>query len=343
MMKKIQAILLGCGMVGGGIIKETYQRGVEYIGVFDVAEGLIGKDVGEVIQEPTMGLEIRHISELEEFIKTHSVDIAIDTATAPFERTEQEVKLLLANGINVLTSLADIYVMETHFPELYKELDALGKAHNATFFASGIQDVFWTALPIALTGCNLEIKEIKGTNIALIDYFGPGVADECFVGWDIEQFNKANESAELPENDMLIALYELCKKLELHPVKQEVSQHPMLCKKDTYYETIDRHVKAGQLLGNYTESVVETEEGVKLSCYFVGKMSEEGDTDLNKWEIIGVPNINVITERMQGEITTGSNIINRIPDVMNAVPGVVSPSEMEAPFFKVRNLNEYVK
>ena len=342
-MKKIQAILLGCGMVGGGFIKETYRRGVEYVGVFDVADHLIGKDVGDVIQEPTMGVTIQHVSELESFIKTHQVDIAIDTATAPFERTEEEVKLLMANGINVLTSLADIYVMEKHFPELYKELDTIGKANNASFFASGIQDVFWTSLPIALTGCCLEMKEIRGTNVALIDYFGPGVADECYVGWDLDKFNQANESGELPINDFLIALYEIAKKLGLHPYHQKSMLKPLLAKKDMYCETIDRHVKAGQLIGNYVESTVKTEEGVDLCCEFVSKMSEEGDSDLNKWVITGVPNINVITERMQGEITTGSSMVNRLPDVINAAPGVIAASEMPAPFFKVRDLNEYVQ
>ena len=109
MKEKIQAILLGCGMVGGGIIKESYKRGVEYVGVFDVLPELIGKDVGDVIQEPTMHVAIQSIDALEDFIKTHKVDIAINTATAPFERTRKETQLLLSHGINVLTSLADIY------------------------------------------------------------------------------------------------------------------------------------------------------------------------------------------------------------------------------------------
>lgn len=290
-----------------------------------------------------MGVRVRHIDELEEFIREHEIDIAINAATFPFENTLPQVRMLLAAKINVLTSLADIYAMQHHFPERYKELDELAKANEVTFFASGIQDVFWTALPVALTGCSLNIKEIKGTNIALIDYFGPGVADECYVGWDLDKFSSAVKSGELPTNDFLIALYDLVKKLELHTVSESSKMKPLLAKEDTYFEPIDRHVKKGQLLGNYVESVIKTEEGVDLVCNFVSKMSEGGDTDLNKWEVVGVPNINVITEHMQGEITTGSNIINRIPDVINAVPGVVSASEMPAPFYKVRGLNEYVR
>lgn len=343
MSKKINAILIGFGMVGKGIVKESTPKGVDYIGVFDVFEGMLGQDAGTLAGGEPSGVKVQHISEIPEFIKTHDIDLAIDTATAPIENSLEQIRLCLSSGINVLTSLADCYVMKKHMPELYSELDALAKANNVTFFASGIQDVFWTALPIALSGCNLDMQEIKGTNVALIDYFGPGVADECYVGWELEDFNRANAAGELPVNDFLIALYELVNKLGLHATGETSEMKPLIAGSDIYYETIDRHVKAGQLLGNYVESRITTEEGIDLVCEFVSKMSENGDTDLNKWEIKGTPSINVITEHMQGEITTGSNIINRIPDVINAEPGVRSAGEMPAPFFKAHPLCEYVK
>ena len=342
-MKSIHAILIGLGMVGSDIVKNSSTKGVDYIGIFDVNPGLIGKPAGDILEISSLNTVIRSVDELDDFLQNHDIDIAINTAAAPAERTMDLMKSVLSHKVNLLTSLADIYAMQTHFPELYAELDALAKANHVTFFASGIQDVFWTALPVALTGCNLDITEIKGTNIALIDYFGPGVADECYVGWDLDKFNKANEAGELPVNDFLIALYELVNKLDLHVTSEHSQMEPLLAKEDIYYETIDRHVKKGQLLGNYVESRITTEEGIDLVCDFVSKMSEEDDTDLNKWEIKGVPTINIITERMQGEITTGSNIINRIPEVINAEPGVISASQMPAPFYKSKGLNEYVK
>lgn len=342
-MKPIQAILIGFGMVGSDIVKNSHKKGVDFSGIFDVNPDIIGKRAGDLINAPEVNTLIQSIDELEAFLQSHQIDIAINTAAAPMERTLDLTKIVLSNKVNLLTSLADIYVMQTHFPEMYNELNILAIKNEVSFFASGIQDVFWTALPIALTGCNLEISEIKGTNVALIDYFGPGVADECYVGWDLDTFTKANESGELPTNDFLIALYELANKLDLHVISEHSAMEPLLAKEDIYYETIDRHVKKGQLLGNYVESRITTEEGIDLVCDFVSKMSEEGDTDLNKWEIKGIPTINIITENMQGEITTGSNIINRIPDVINAEPGVIAAGQMPAPFYKVKGLNEYIK
>ena len=342
-MGKIRAILIGCGVVGSGIIMETYRRGVEYQGIFDVREEIIGKDFGETAGIEKIGCVISDVKELPEFLDSHEIDLAFITSSAPFTTSYNEIKILLSRGVNILTSLADIYAMEYTHPDVKEELDSLAKANGATYFASGIQDVFWTALPVALSGCLLEAEEIRGTNVALIDEFGPGVADECYVGWELEKFEEASAAGELPVNDFLIALYELAMRLGFHIVSEESRIQPILAKEDVYYPTIDRHVKKGRLIGNEVVSTVKTEEGTDLVCYFVSKMSEEGDTDVNKWEIKGKPSINVITDRMQGEITTGSNMINRIPDVINAPAGVISAGEMVPPSFKHGDLSQYVK
>lgn len=343
MDRNIKAILVGCGMVGGTVVDWSKDKGVDYIGAFDVVDSIVSKTISERYGFEGCDTKISDIRELENFLSENEVDICIATPTAPTESNLDTFRTVLRHKVNILTSLADTYVMDTHFPEMFAELDALAKENGVSYVMSGIQDVFWTALPVALTGCALDIEEIKGVNVALIDYFGPGVADECYVGWNLEDFNKANESGELVPNDFGVALYELTRKLGLHPTGETSTLQPLLAKEDTYYETIDRHVKTGQLLGNYAETTVTTEEGITFVVNFVSKMSEPGDTDLNSWEIKGNPNINIITERMQGEITTGSNMVNRIPDVINAAPGVIQASDMEVPMFKAGNLNKYVK
>lgn len=82
-MKNIQAILLGCGAVGSEILRDSCRKGVDYIGVFDVDPKIIGRDFGAVIGIGETGVLIRHVNELESFIRSHSIDIAINTATAP--------------------------------------------------------------------------------------------------------------------------------------------------------------------------------------------------------------------------------------------------------------------
>ena len=180
-MKEIKAILLGCGMVGSGIVKESYKRGVNYMAVFDVNPALIGKDIGEVIDEGQTGIMIHHIDELEAFLKKNKPEIAIDMATADTNRTLPQIKLLLSTGVNVLVSLADAYVRRLISADVY----GAGRSckANGVIILHREYRTFLDGAARGLTGCSLGYNQIKGTNVALIDYFGPGVADECNVGW----------------------------------------------------------------------------------------------------------------------------------------------------------------
>ncbi len=140
--------------------------------------------------------------------------------------------------------------------------------------------------------------------------------------------------AEVPVDAFTIALYSVVKKLGLHVVSENTSCVPIIAKKDVYAEKIDRHIKGGCLIGNIATTELSTEEGILISASFISKLEEEGETAYNKWEIEGVPNINLITDDMQGPITTTANIINRIPDVIGAEPGYLNVVDMPLPHFQ---------
>jgi len=340
---RIKAIIIGCGFVGTNLVRMASEKGVDFIGGFArTGSKKIGTDLGEISHMAKTGVLIQDWDNLDEFVHANRVDTAIHTPANPISKSVEQVKTCLRNGVNVLTSLADVYVMRKDEPALFAELDALAKANDATFVASGIQDVFWTALPVALSGCCVEAQGIMGRNVAFVDGFGPGVADECFVGWDYDDFKREVGEAPL-QNDFLIALYELADVLGLHALSESSKMEPLFAEQDMYCAGIDRHIRKGQLRGNYVESRIKTQEGVDLACQFVSTVSVEGLSEENRWTITGTPTINIITEQMQGEITTESNMLNRIPDVINAAPGVISAGYLPAPYFKVHPLGSYVK
>mgnify|MGYP002544398838 CR=1 FL=1 len=61
-MKKIRAVLLGCGVVGQDVIRNSAKRGVEYIGIFDVNPHIVGTK--------WEGIPVMDVSELESIVST---------------------------------------------------------------------------------------------------------------------------------------------------------------------------------------------------------------------------------------------------------------------------------
>lgn len=64
-------ILIGCGNLGRAIsgYERFNQKGIHVIGMFDIDHEVVGSILGEV--------EVRHLDQLEKFVKTHAVDICI--------------------------------------------------------------------------------------------------------------------------------------------------------------------------------------------------------------------------------------------------------------------------
>ena len=70
--------------------------------------------------------------------------------------------------------------------------------------------------------------------------------------------------------------------------------------------------------------------------------NNKNEVDTNKWTIIGEPETTITVEKPSTVELTCANIVNRIPDVINAESGFVPTSQMGEPRYRVKNLDEYL-
>lgn len=91
-------IILGAGNLGQALANysDFEKRGFRLVGIFDVNPILEGVSV--------RGIEVRMISTLPEFMKEHSVEIAI--LTLPKNRAKEMAKVLIDNGIKAIWNFA---------------------------------------------------------------------------------------------------------------------------------------------------------------------------------------------------------------------------------------------
>lgn len=91
---KFHTVIVGAGNMGQALSNYSNfeKRGFILQGIFDISPSLVGKKIKDV--------EIMHLDTLEEFIKTHRVDIAI--LTVPYEYTAQIAEKIARLGIKGL-------------------------------------------------------------------------------------------------------------------------------------------------------------------------------------------------------------------------------------------------
>lgn len=93
-------IILGAGNLGQALANysDFEKRGFKLVGIFDINTVLEGISV--------RGIEIQMVQDLPDFLKEHSVEIAI--LTLPKNKAKEMAELLIANGIKAIWNFAHI-------------------------------------------------------------------------------------------------------------------------------------------------------------------------------------------------------------------------------------------
>ncbi len=134
----------------------------------------------------------------------------------------------------------------------------------------------------------------------------------------------------------------LCSKLGLH-VKSQVQQCiPTTWSSDLESSTLGFTVKAGNVTGMRAVVTTETEEGITLETECVGKVYAPEEFDKNEWTLYGEPESSLVCNKPATVELTCANIINRIPQLIDAKPGYVTTDKFPYNIYCIRPLNEYV-
>ena len=128
----------------------------------------------------------------------------------------------------------------------------------------------------------------------------------------------------------------LADKLKLNPTIINQKCIPTTSEVDIHSDTLNMDIKAGLATGMSAVVTMETEEGITIEAECIGKVYSEEDFDKNEWTIYGEPNTTITINKPSTVELTCADIVNRIPDVINAESGFISTSKMPEPKYKIK-------
>jgi 4-hydroxy-tetrahydrodipicolinate reductase len=65
-----------------------------------------------------------------------------------------------------------------------------------------------------------------------------------------------------------------------------------------------------------------------------GRVYRDGETDSNHWQVKGEPDLELRCDKTNYRFTTCSTLVNRIPDVIAAAPGLCSLDMLAPPSYR---------
>ncbi len=358
MERKIKVFQIGCGKMSKYTMRYVYEHGAQIVGAVDINPNIIGKDIANIMDTEDKGIIIDNVDNLESLLETTKPDIAIVTTMSLLNDVKDVLLICAKCGINAITTCEEAFFASNSNISAFKDIDALAKTTNCTIVGSGYQDFAWGNLVALMAGTSHKITKIKGSSSYNVEDYGIALAQAHGAGLTLEEFEKEvasvdnitpEERAKQIEAGTFIPSYMwnvvgwLADKLGLHITSMTQKCLALTDKEDLTSSTLNMTIKAGDATGMSAVVTAQTEENIEIEAECIGKVYNKDEFDKNEWSIIGEPNTTLILNRPQTVELTCANIVNRLPDVINAKAGFISTSQLKEATYPIKDLNEYIK
>jgi 2,4-diaminopentanoate dehydrogenase len=324
MTRNIRYVCYGLGVMGTKTAIALQDKvGIECVGAIDANPDLIGMDMGEVIGAKKNGIKIS--SDVSSVLSMTKPDIAIHMTSSRIAIVKEQLSGILRHGVNVVSSCEELLYPFFSSPEEAKDLDRIAKDNGVTILGTGINPGFlMDTLPIVLTGACLRVDSIEVTRVMDATKRRGPFQKKIGAGLTIKQFEEFIRGAGhvgLEESISLVsnALGWKLDDIVVEQVEPVLSQELIV----TPHVEVDKGNVAG--VKQVAFGVRNGKKLIILNFQAYLGAPEEYDSI----SIVGEPNINeIISPCVNGDVGTVAMIINSIPKVIDAPPGLVTMKDL---------------
>jgi len=339
-MREVCAVVYGVGAMGSILTRLLLDKGVRIVGAVGRSPEKVGRDLGEVAGlGRSLGVAVE--SDPRRALAT-GADIAVVCVGSFLDVMHGHFAVCLEHGVNVVTIEEESVYPWNTAPDHAAKLDALAKANGVTLAASGAQDVFWLHLVGTLLGASHKVEAVEGHCSWNVDDYGPQVAGHLHVGEPPEALERHIAEQGWPEFVARATLEALVAELELTVATLTSDVTPLLADEPTLSTSLGRAVRPGHLLGILETTTLKTAEGPRFKFSMEGRVYREGEADTNEWRVRGEPDLHLRNDQVPYRLITCTSVVNRIPDVIRAEPGLVTLDRLGKPSYKHGALGRYL-
>ncbi|MGN1303210.1 MAG: dihydrodipicolinate reductase, partial [Clostridia bacterium] len=279
MEQKIKAVQYGVGKMSLYTMRYMLEKGIEIVGAVDINPEVIGKDVGEIIEQEKIGVVVTSAENAREMMQNTKPDICVITTRSLIAELEEPYMLCAELGINAISTCEEAFYPQNSNPTLTNKIDELAKKNNCTITGTGYQDIYWGQLITSIAGSTQKITKIKGSSSYNVEEYGIALAEAHGAGLTLDEFDKQIASVDRISDEERQALINngeyapsymwnvngwLCSKLGLTVISQTQKCVPQTHTEDIYSSTLGMTVKAGDATGMSAVVTTKTKEGITI-------------------------------------------------------------------------------
>jgi 4-hydroxy-tetrahydrodipicolinate reductase len=327
----IRVLHIGLGPIGAAVAQQiSDRRGFQIVGAVDVDPAKNGRDVGDVIAAGRK-LRVKVSSDIGKTIRAVKPDVAVLCTSSSLKAVMPQFAEVLARKVPIVTTTEEAAYPAWYSRRLAARLDAMARAAKVAVLGTGVNPGFaMDALPIMLTAVcervdRIEVQRVQDARVRRLPF-----QQKIGAGLTPEQFERRVRSGDVRHVGFTESIQMIADALgwRLERILDDVS--PKIAT-----ETV-----ASELLAvdpGYVSGIVQTGKGfvdgepkitLRLEAYLGAPQPYESIL------IEGVPRFHSRIEGgIHGDIATASVVVNSIPAVIVAEPGLRTMRDMRLPSF----------
>lgn len=332
----INVVVIGFGAMGQQTVEELQKSNyVEVVGIIDNDPKFNNKFANTYIESVSKIPIHPSIDEID----WESIQLAIVSAASFFKQIAPLLEELVERKVNVITIAEELTEPFSANEKIATSLHEKAQENNVSIFGTGINPGFvFDLFLLTLTAPMVDIKRIKATRINDLSPFGRTVFDSQGIGLSPEDFIEKVASGEVVGHVGFKQSIKIIEKA-LHWTMLEYKENllPIIGEEDVVIDDI--HLKKGMVVGcNHIVHAIFAED---KEIYFEHPQQVFKDNKANTRDEItieGTPTINLqMTPEIEGGVGTVAMIINTIPLVLKAKPGIITILDLpRIPYYYAR-------
>jgi 4-hydroxy-tetrahydrodipicolinate reductase len=301
---------------------------MEIVGAVDIAKEMLGKDLGEILGVQPLGVHVTDNAE-RLFAKVQA-DVVVHTAGSRLKKIFGQIEEILRGGKNIVTSAEELLFPVPENAELSRKIDQLAREKGVTVLGTGVNPGFvMDALPLALTGICQEVREVHVERVVDASTRRHPLQRKIGAGMTPDLFREKIAEKALGHVGLRESLYLIADRLRFTLDEVREAIEPVIAEKSLKTDYFE--LKPGDVAGirNVGEGIRGGKKIVTLDLQmYIGARDPHDSV-----RIVGTPDLRLRIEGgVAGDQATAAILVNSIPAVIAAAPGLVTVKDLPAPY-----------
>jgi 4-hydroxy-tetrahydrodipicolinate reductase len=330
-MPNIKVMHFGLGPIGAAVVKQVAARpGFKIVGAIDIDPAKIGRDVGDVVGLPRrIGAKVS--GDAAKALKSAKPDVVILCTSSSIKKVMPQIETILNAKTPIVSTTEELsYPGYTHIRQA-KQIHALAKKKKVAVLGTGVNPGFaMDALPIALTAVcervdRVVVNRIQDARIRRLPF-----QQKIGAGLTTEQFQKKVDDGSVRHVGLTESIAMIADALgwTLDRITDEIQPKLATVTISSEFLAVD----PGYVCGIVQDGVGYRKGEPVIKLHMEAYLGSPETYD--SVEIEGSPNLSMrVAGGIHGDVATASIVVNSIPKVLTAAPGLHTMRDLPLPSF----------